>query len=342
MNAGGRRLFLLNTYNMREVQSRVAEGGFPEQHLWGTARNLEGWSIATAPRTTAELLFKRFYGGKLRRVVEGVLGDPAQQLWVLWKVRRGDSIFAASQGAAPLLGMLRRIRLLRVPLIVLVHNDLHPRFNGWAQGATVILTFSEAVRNRVIARGIPADRVVAVNWGPAENSEIYSTARDSDLAYDFVSVGKDNRDYRALVEATLQSDMDAAIADGNSTREFHRGALVSQSPGRVPYTTAVGLLARARVAAIPVKDPDRFTGLTELNDAIALRKPVVMTKVDLLPFDIESAGIGKWVDLAATPEQWAEAIRSVEAQPGAFDRLLQVHSDLQMADALSDALGPSS
>jgi glycosyltransferase involved in cell wall biosynthesis len=48
--------------------------------------------------------------------------------------------------------------------------------------------------------------------------------------------------------------------------------------------------------AIPYRATDVMLGLTELNDALALAKPVVMTRSPHIDVDIEAVGCGIWVD----------------------------------------------
>jgi hypothetical protein len=48
----------------------------------------------------------------------------------------------------------------------------------------------------------------------------------------------------------------------------------------------------AAVVVVPVIDPGRLTGLTEINDALALGKPLIVTRSPYLPFDVEEVGCG--------------------------------------------------
>lgn len=56
------------------------------------------------------------------------------------------------------------------------------------------------------------------------------------------------------------------------------------------------MMAESRVVLIPLEDPSMLSGLTEFSDAVALGKPVVMTRNSWMPLDIEALGIGVWLD----------------------------------------------
>ena len=84
------------------------------------------------------------------------------------------------------------------------------------------------------------------------------------------------------------------------------------------YEHVLGDTCKAAVIAIPLLDPMRLSGLTELNDALALGKPIVMTRTPYIDVDIEAIGCGRWVDPGdvagwrhALSELWAdEALRT--------------------------------
>jgi glycosyltransferase involved in cell wall biosynthesis len=79
------------------------------------------------------------------------------------------------------------------------------------------------------------------------------------------------------------------------------------APGQYLATRVLDDIAAASVVAVPVRDPGRLTGLTEVADALALGKPVVASRSPYFPFDIEAVGCGVWVD----PDDvygWARAI----------------------------------
>jgi glycosyltransferase involved in cell wall biosynthesis len=66
----------------------------------------------------------------------------------------------------------------------------------------------------------------------------------------------------------------------------------------------------AGIVAIPISNPNRLSGLTELNDALAFGKPVVITRSPYLPIDVEKIGCGRSVE-PGDVVGWVEALRSL-------------------------------
>jgi glycosyltransferase involved in cell wall biosynthesis len=80
--------------------------------------------------------------------------------------------------------------------------------------------------------------------------------------------------------------------------------------GQLRLSAALPALRSAAVIAIPIADPERLTGLTELNDALALGKPVVMTRTPHLPFDLDATGVGITVGLG-DEQGWVSALNTL-------------------------------
>ena len=71
---------------------------------------------------------------------------------------------------------------------------------------------------------------------------------------------------------------------------------------------------RAFAIAIPLTETEDLAGLTSLLDAMAVGKPVIMTRNKHIDLDLEKEGIGLWVkpgDLAG----WQQAIAYLLAHP---------------------------
>jgi glycosyltransferase involved in cell wall biosynthesis len=73
----------------------------------------------------------------------------------------------------------------------------------------------------------------------------------------------------------------------------------------------------ARVIAIPLdKSEVSLAGLTSLVDAMAIGRPVIMTRNPFIDLDIEAEGIGRWVE-PGDVEGWAKALRWFDQNPDA-------------------------
>ena len=81
-----------------------------------------------------------------------------------------------------------------------------------------------------------------------------------------------------------------------------------------PYWQVLADTNAAAIIAIPLLKPNGCTGLTELSDALALGKPILMTRNPYIDADIEAIGCGRWIpvgDLGA----WTTAISELMADP---------------------------
>ena len=80
------------------------------------------------------------------------------------------------------------------------------------------------------------------------------------------------------------------------TDETHEDTVEPGGP-KFSYGHVLKDLVRASVVAIPLKNPGKISGLSELNDALALGKPVVVTRtLHLRDVDVEAIGCGVWVE----------------------------------------------
>ncbi|MET3165124.1 UNVERIFIED_ORG: glycosyltransferase involved in cell wall biosynthesis [Arthrobacter sp. UYEF10] len=134
---------------------------------------------------------------------------------------------------------------------------------------------------------------------------------------DFMSTGKTYRDYASLTEAARSGELDGDIFHGSELIKFRKGSQTNvQNRPRLTNAEVIQALSTAKVVVIPVADPPEpngLTGITELADAVAIGKPIVMTKNALLPVDIEALGIGVVVPEGADPGTLLSAIRRAQS-----------------------------
>jgi glycosyltransferase involved in cell wall biosynthesis len=215
---------------------------------------------------------------------------------------RPEVVYVANELQARPYALARRARL-GAPLVTVFH---HPRIRSrsglWIKGIDTSICLSEHTRQSVERLG---GRAVRVWWGP-------------DLSYDYtptssefvVSAGKSGRDHQTLLRAL---DVPAVVY----LREPlpHHPSVTTKIIGpveHVEHRRVIEDLKRASVVAIPLAGT-ALVGFTELIDALALGKPVVMTRN--VHFSPEEIGCGLSVapgDVAG----WREALASVTPEMG--------------------------
>lgn len=315
------RVVFANNYSMTKAFRDVERGAYPRQHLYGAdALARAGWDVDVAPfRDTGPV-------AAVSRRLRYAAGDLGQQAYV---VRRRSAAYAAEPNALALLAAARAVRLRRRPLVTVLHTV--PRRSARTalvlRGYDRVICLSSYVRDQVVARfGIEAGWAP---WGPALDFPGY-VAEDGDAV---VSSGKTNRDQATLLAALAALDGLPGVVYARSPRgltvppnvdlvtdETHEDTVEPGGP-KFSYGHVLRHLVAASVVAIPLRDPAQISGLSELNDALALGKPVVVTRTPhLRDVDVEAIGCGYWVE-AGDVAGWRTALRRLADDPGLRARM---------------------
>lgn len=170
-----------------------------------------------------------------------------------------------------------------------------------------MLALSSEIQQDLIAAGRTPDSTLVAPWGPDLNFHGYNRlAGDSGRV---VASGKTHRDFRTLLTAAKMAGAEVTI-HSEGVRETDAGANV-RLISRAPYSAVMADMAAAAVICIPLDPAAAGTfGLTELNDALALGKPVIITRNCRIDLDIEEEGCGRIVD-AGDPKALAVAIGEI-------------------------------
>jgi glycosyltransferase involved in cell wall biosynthesis len=286
--AGRIRVLFTHQYSMAEVRGSVERGAHPAQHLWGTDALADGGF---------ELVYGPF--GHDRRLLRslswrsgGRLGDIEQQAVML---RRATARSVVVSGEATIVRGLAALRRLGIgaPVVGVVHNA-----EAWMRHLDVAVCLSKPLRDTLVdEHGRDPGSTLVAPWGP-------------DLAYDgyvptgdelVVSVGQTERDPRTLLRALDGTGLPAKVyVDGRV--DVPPVDAVEVVPtwrhlGRaIPYSEVLDDVRRASIVAIPLEATHRLVGLTEVGDALALSKPIVMTRNPALGVDPGAIGCGITVE----------------------------------------------
>jgi len=230
----------------------------------------------------------------LNRLVYGVGGyggDFASVLGSLNAVNDADVVLSTVDTVGLPLVLLRRGRLVRTP-IVYVAIGLPERL---VQLRRMHRVYRQALRdtNAVVAYAA-SEAAWLRDWlGPGARVEFVPFGVDTDLfrpvavepEFDVVSIGADpRRDFNLLIElAARQPELRIRIvASADHARAL--GAL----PANVSVETDIPLadvrdrLAAARVVALPVRENSYSGATTTLLQAMAMAKPVVVSRTDAI------------------------------------------------------------
>lgn len=272
---------------------------------YDVARVIDGARRSVLPKqylVGADLLAERGDIHLFDRVADPASGrnpwhDP-RQMWTasVQSLARRSSLFVTSEmvlGAAPRRG--------RPPLrgaVCIVHGkrraeEIAPRLR-----AAICLTeqSAEACADAGVAT------VAHVRWGPDLGFASYDQPWPDRFAV--ASLGRTGRDTASLLAALARSDVAAIVDTTNARRALPAqvctlASIVPAEGDRWEYASYVRPVAAFReVSAFVIALERPFEapiGLSELNDAMALGRPVIMTRTPGVGIDIEAEGFGIWV-----------------------------------------------
>jgi glycosyltransferase involved in cell wall biosynthesis len=217
-----------------------------------------------------------------------------------------------------------------VPVVGVVHGA-----ERWVTGLDVAVCLSASVRDRLV-RSYGRDPALTPlgPWGPDLDFPGYIPTGEEVV----VSAGKEERDTDTLLRALEQTQVPARVYADVPSRTgvvevVHRG----DGPP-LPYSNVLNDLRRASIIAIPLRRGDRVLGLSEVNDALALGKPIVMTRTDAIDFDPAEIGCGLSVepyDVAG----WRDALVRLAGDPALREKMGRRGREFAKAGYNAEAFG---
>jgi glycosyltransferase involved in cell wall biosynthesis len=314
----------LNNYPLKKMWDLSRTGSVPRQHVWGVdALAAEGHIVDFAPfhEPGDRNLLDRFSSYS-----RGLLGHVDQEVYAMRRMARTDVLYCADQTGLAGLALARGV-LPRARFISVVHHPIHNVVRRTAAASHDVLVCLSAVLCMELTRELPRRRarIVHLPWGPDLTCPLYRSRGERNGV---VSAGKSNRDLVTLAKALDRTGAGGIIYDlaqqistppNTAVRLVHSGyadGTDPDAPGQYVAERVLTDIAAASIVAVPVRDPRRLTGLTEVVDALALAKPIVATESPYFPFDIEAVGCGIWV-APGDVDGWTRAIGELLADTDA-------------------------
>jgi glycosyltransferase involved in cell wall biosynthesis len=306
------KVLFLNNYDMVYYWNACQVGEEPKHHLWGVTELAKyGIEVSILP-------FKRF--DLLQKFSQKVpfFGNLDQQLRVLWQSKDYDAIYSGHHFSTILLAVLRSLGLFPKPLVAVVYQSL--RKNLWSQlfatyaiqGYDQLFCIDEAIQDDLQHNFyIPSSKLSVIPWG--SDLSFYSASAHPVEVHPrlVVSSGFTKRDYLTLISAfqDIEGDLEVYGFVSRDGAQFPKN--VQTFDDLPPWRDYLQSYQRASVIAIPVdlhrNKPLSCNGLSTFLDAIAMSKPVVMTRNPYFGIDIEAEGIGLWAE-SGDPQSWHYAI----------------------------------
>lgn len=326
-----RRILFINSYGGAAIWERIKLGLYPGQHLWGCIElALMGYEVALAESLPHFYLYRNPLPHDLRllRIASSWLG-------------RDDIIYCAHT-LLFWLPLLKRLRILRRKVVSLTYAREELDFSRSHTGI-IAMTPAAADQARKMA---PNARVAHLGWGVDTNFF-------PQLAYApewFLSCGITQRDFSTLCTASKRSTQrlrvicpgipkgltwptNVEVIDGGAGWNFQAKSVSHSQLLHDYYARCAGSLI------ILKKDPTEYTaiGFTNLLEAMAMERPVIVTRTGAAPgeIDVEKVGCGFFVP-AENPEALAAAIDKLGCEPQLAEtmgragrRLVETHYNMK-------------
>lgn len=331
------KVLFLNNYNMTQAWHSWKDNRYPSNHLWGVPQMLEaGIQIDILPHEVFSALNNYWRFQKILNMNSLDLLSLDQQLRTLFKFNY-DLVYSGVHTHTHILARLRSLGLFRKSLVSVIYTHILPTQHpeSYIQGHDKLICLSQKIEDKLKAdMAIPEGKLITIPW--AVDTDFYATIGELDmdgLPHDkpiVISAGKTDRDYKTLMEASRHLDCELQIfcSERAIPKDYQIPDNVALQYGRkdttaLPYRQLLGHYRQARVVAIPVdKVNEGLVGYTSLLEAMAMGKPVVMTRHDYIDIDIEQEGIGVWAD-PKDVGQWRDAIGHLLAHPDEADQMGQ-------------------
>jgi glycosyltransferase involved in cell wall biosynthesis len=255
----------------------------------GVQHNLEHRGSPAWARALATSINKPLYG------MGGYGGDFATVLASLRRINQADVVFSTVDTVGIPLILLKHFGLVRPPLVYVsiglperlaqLRGDRMKRLYARAlRGTHTIVAYAESEADQLRAwLGPVAPQISFVPFGVDVHA--FHPVPQVAPAFDVLTVGADpQRDFELLVRlAARRPELSFRIVASAE----HAGAL-RDVPGNVAVETDIPLeqvrdrLAHARVVALPVRDNSYSGATTTLLQAMAMAKPVVVSRTDAI------------------------------------------------------------
>jgi hypothetical protein len=287
----------LGDYPLDVGLQKFHSGLYPSHNLFGLVELPSlGISTAVAEHSTSKLL---------DRIAQrmGLGSSIATQIAALRRARRGDILFSVCLPSSGLLAVLKRLGLLRNPLVTLVHHPaMASRVQRFILGGNDRLFFlsQNGLNSCRRVHGLEEVPLAVLPWGPQQDFFIPTPLPDGPLHV--VAAGKSSRDYLTLVDAARQVDVRVTIVcPRDRFPQITLPAnvrLIGGSGGAQPLEERelTDLYQSAHVIAVPLARIEVMAGLTSLLDALAIHRPVIITRNPNIDIDVEAEHVGWWAE----------------------------------------------
>ena len=314
------KVYFYHTQDLNMIHKKWKEGRFPGHFLYGATH---------LPEEGIEVVLHKYKS----------IPSRCRLMWyVAWSIltcrEHFDAIYATHWDGLELIIFLRALHLYRRPIIIWHHQPImeadskmrEMTARWFYKGIDHMFFFSERlIQESLKSPKANPDRMPVCTWG----ADLVSYDRlmkeyPVEEHVGFVSTGKEKRDMPTLIRAFSATGQELNIyiaynACGDNYVEILNDLRPSANvhinfiKGFIPNELAQKVWA-AKFVVICCQETNYTVGLTTLVEALAFGLPVISTRNETYPFDIEAEGVGITVPYYDSVA-WEKAIRFLVSNP---------------------------
>jgi glycosyltransferase involved in cell wall biosynthesis len=306
------KLLFYNNYDMRQAWRNWKEHLGPDLHLFGVNYLVD---------KGVQVNILRHKSGFIRE--SGRYGNLNQQIRVAFRGLLHSVVYCGFFFDTRFLGLLHKSHLFRTDLLSVLHSPVERNENNWRtiKAHWKISVLSKSLHAESISTWPEfKDKFVYIPWG-ADLQFYPKPSCDPKPEGYILSIGATRRDFGTLVEAAKKTDRqfiictpyESGLAQGDLPQN-----VVLHEKSFMSYAETFQLYKNSLAVAIPLDTPDDYRGtqigLTSLLEAMAMGRPVIMTRHPLIDINIQEERIGYWTR-SKDSNSWIEAINKMSSNP---------------------------
>lgn len=300
-------------YNLENQRCIINETkNYPNHHLWGFDALNDAISLDKASGFFARL--------------QKIIGVECltQQVWAIFNQGKFDKIYLPTVTSGIWLAFFRLVGVLRRPIYGISHHSLSHHPNN------IIKRIISKAKKWILCNGI--DHLVFLNENILNISGTSGSGRNSGCAflnwgvdyeyYDklnywhsgqksyFYCTGKTNRDFSVIIDAFKVLESRLVIQTNGITKDVKlpRNVEVDNRHNLTDKDLIASYASAIAVLAPLIRQEDFPTGITVIFEAFCFSKPIIATRNNHFPIDIEKEGVGILIEYGDT-QGWINAIQ---------------------------------